>query len=236
MVLMRKFEAVIFDLDGTLVSSNHDYREMARRVEAILRDEGVPESELNEPRRVWEVIRAGRDGLEGLGMSVERISPTLCLINEALNEVELLSLDLVEPNPGVHEAFRLIKERGLKVGIATRAGSPYAQRSLEIAGLAGYVDTLLARDEVEDPKPDPRHLFQVAIALDAERDRVLYVGDTMTDLTTAREAGVTFVGFARNEEGIKRMKEAGCTHFISDIREIIEFVDGIIDPKPKPGS
>jgi phosphoglycolate phosphatase-like HAD superfamily hydrolase len=222
---MGPISAVIFDLDGTLIRSKHDYREMARRAKAILVDEGVPEDELDEPRKVWQIIRGGLEALAGLGMSPERVKRTLQMMNEALNSVELLSLDSVDMVPGAQEALKLIKSRGIRIGIATRAGRLYAERSLEAAGLLEYVDVLLARDEVEYPKPDPRHLLQLVGSLGASRESTLYVGDTTTDLTTAWAAGIKFVAFAGDGEWVARLREAGCGSFISDIREIVEVVD-----------
>lgn len=223
---MGIISAVIFDLDGTLIRSRHDYREMARRAEAILVDEGVPEEELDEPRKVWQIIRGGLEALGDLGLPSERVKWTMQRINKALNSVELLSLDSVEPVPGAQEALKLIKARGIRIGIATRAGRPYAERSLEAADLSGYVVALLARDEVEHPKPDPRHLLQLVGSLGASRESTLYVGDTTTDLTTARAAGIEFVAFAGDGDWVARLREAGCNSFISDISEIVEVIDG----------
>ncbi len=223
---MGPISAVIFDLDGTLIRSKHDYREMARRAEAILVDEGVPEEELDEPRKVWQIIRGGLEALGGLGLSSERVKRTMQRINEVLNSVELLSLDSVEPVLGAQEALKLIKARGIRIGIATRAGRPYADRSLEAVGLSGYVDTLLARDEVEYPKPDPRHLLQLVESLGVSQESAIYIGDTTTDLMTARAAGIAFVAFAGDGEWVARLKEAGCGSFLLNIREIIEVIDG----------
>ena len=197
---MRVMKAVVFDLDGTLVKSRLDYREMTRRVGEILMSEGVPESELNRPRRIWETIRGGVESLKALGLSSDRIKDTIGRINEALNTLELQSLDTVEPMPGAHEALMLIKDRGLRIGVATRACREYAKRSLEITGLADYVDILLARDEVEHPKPDPRHILQIVDALDASPEDTIYIGDTTTDLETARAASIAFLGFINNEQ------------------------------------
>jgi phosphoglycolate phosphatase len=123
-----------------------------------------------------------------------------------------------------------IKERGLKVGIATRAGGAYAKRCLEITGLIDYIDAFLARDEVEHAKPDPRHLLQVVCDLGTSPHRVVYIGDTTTDLTTAVAADIAFIGYAGNEEWVKRMKESGCDTFISDLRGVVEMIEGGLDP------
>jgi len=226
---MKPLEAVIFDLDGTLVRSRHDYREMSRRVEAIFRNAGVRDSELGQPRRVWQIIRRGEEGLNELGLSETERKRVHTQITEALNAVELLALDSVELIPGALEVLQSIRERGLRIGVATRAGSPYAEKCLEITGLADYVDAHLARDEVEHPKPDPRHLLLVVEALGVSPENVIYVGDTTTDLSTAVAAGIVFIGFAASEEWVKRMKEAGCDVFVSDLREVVEIIDGGLD-------
>jgi phosphoglycolate phosphatase-like HAD superfamily hydrolase len=60
--------------------------------------------------------------------------------------------------------------------------------------------------------------------------KVVYIGDTTTDLTTAMAADIAFIGYAGNEEWVKRMKESGCDAFISDLRGVVEMIDGGIDP------
>ena len=227
---MKALEAVVFDLDGTLVRSRHDYREMLRRVETVLREAGVPDEVLSEPGTVRRIIRSGEEGLEELGLTGAERKQTYRRITEALNAVELLALESVEPMTGAREMLHTIKERGLKIGIATRAGSAYAKRCLEITGLIDYVDAFLARDEVEHAKPDPRHLLQVVDDLGTTPQKVVYIGDTTTDLTTAMAADIVFIGYAGNEEWAKRMKESGCDAFISDLGEVVEMIDGNLNP------
>lgn len=223
--LIGTVEAVVFDLDGTLIMSRHDYPEMARRAEMILRDAGVSEEVLSRPRGTWEIVRGGKTSLKELGFSDDVVDGILRLINEALNAVELRSLDSVEPMPGARETLRFLKRQGVSVGIATRSGGAYARESLKIAALMEYVDALLARDEVEHPKPDPRHLLQVVDGLDASPEKVVYVGDTTTDYRTAVEAGIAFIGFPRSDGWRGRLEEAGCRVVVADLREVLRVVE-----------
>lgn len=215
---------MVFDLDGTLVSSEHDYGEMSRMVEGILREAGVLDEGLSQPRRIWEIIRRGEEGMNELGVTGVERRRIHERINEALNTVELLALDTVEPMTGALETLRAVKELGLGIGVATRGGSPYAKRCLDITDLEGYVDVLLAQDEVDHPKPDPRHLLQVIDALGSSPHKVVYIGDSTTDLTTAIAAEIAFIGYIGDEERANRMREAGCKVFVSDLREIIDII------------
>ncbi len=220
------FEAVIFDLDGTLIRSKVDYGEMRRRVLRILTSEGVPECEFSSPMRIWEMVSRGEVLLGGLGVSAEGWRRVMERINRELNEVELAALETVEPTPHADETLRSLRGMGLRVGVATRSCRAYAARSLELTGLSAFVDVLLARDDVDYPKPDPRHLLEAVRALGSTPERTLYVGDTTTDFKTAEEAKISFVGFIGDVEWGRRLREAGCRTLIDDLRAIIEIAAG----------
>jgi len=53
---------------------------------------------------------------------------------------------------------------------------------------------------------------------------VVYVGDTTTDLETAEKAGIAFIGFLRDGEWGRRLKEAGCEILIDDLRKLVDFI------------
>ncbi|MBS7637968.1 HAD family hydrolase [Candidatus Bathyarchaeota archaeon] len=220
------FEAVIFDLDGTLIISKVDYGEMRRRVSRILIDAGVPGDLLTSSLRIWEIISAGEGVLRGEGMPDGEWMQLIERINQELNDVELAALETVMPAPHAEEALRRLKGMELLVGVATRSCRAYADKSLELTGLRGFVDALVARDDVEHPKPDPRHLLKAVEALGSSPDRVIYVGDTTTDFKTAIDAGINFVGYVGNEEWGRRLREAGCQLLIDDLRDVIKIVAG----------
>jgi len=218
---MGALKAVVFDLDGTLIDSSHDYREMGRRIRALLEREGVSPEELGEGRRVWQIIRAGAESLDELGLEPDRIEEVLGLITRNLNEVEVETLPTVNLKPGALRLLGSIRENGLKIGISTRSCREYAVAAMEKTGIMGYVDACLARDEVEHPKPDPRHLFDVLDILGVLPDEVVYVGDTTTDHQTALSAGIPFVGFPSSEAWRERMVNLGELTLVSGLEEII---------------
>lgn len=222
--MMTAAEAVVFDLDGTLIQSRIDYEEMRMRVVEILVASGAPAGDLDRSRRVWEIVMGGERMLKELGLPPENLRPIMRRITEAMNAVELEAVDLAEAIPHAREALEALRGRGLGVGVATRSCNAYAVRSLELTDLAGYVDALLARDDVEHPKPDPRHLLQVVEALGASPRTAVYIGDTTTDLETAEGAGVAFIGFLRDDMWGRRLREAGCELLIEDLRMVADIV------------
>lgn len=225
-IRMRAAEAVVFDLDGTLIQSRIDYGEMRRRVVEILVDAGAASRELNKSRRVWEIVMGGERMLEEMGLPPEGRLLTMKRITEEMNTVELEAVETVRPTPNAREALEALRGLGLGIGVATRSCNAYATQSLKRATLSGYIDVLLARDDVEHPKPNPHHLLRVVEALGASPHSVVYVGDTTTDLKTAEEAGVAFVGYLRNDERGRRLEEAGCGILIDDLRMVADLVEG----------
>ncbi len=232
---MRPVKAVVFDLDGTLVRSKVNYEEMARRIREILLAAGVPNEILDGGRRrIWEIIMGGERLLRDLGTPPEEVRGVLDAMTSAMNSVEMETVGEAEPMPNAVETLKALRGMGIGVGVATRGCSAYATRSLEITGMIGSIDTLLARDEVPHPKPDPRHLLQVIELLKAHPEEVIYVGDTSTDMLTAKGAKIRFVGYKRDEEWGRRLVEAGCDRVIEDLREVVDVVSEINGAIPGP--
>lgn len=220
-----KLEAVIFDLDNTLVDSRHDYREMSRRLREVFEERGLWQEDPENPRKIWQIVRGGMKSIRNLGLSEDESRKLMDDVNDALTAAELSALDTVKPMPNAVETLDALKKMGLKVGIATRSGAAYARRCIEKTGLAPFVDAMLARDEVDHPKPSPDHLIEVVDMLEATLEKVVYIGDSTTDLTTARAAGITFLGFWWSDERVTRMKEEGCQEFVRDLKEILDFIE-----------
>lgn len=217
-------EAVVFDLDGTLVHSTIDYGKMGRDVLEVLRTHGVEVDP--SQRRIWQIIQRSGELLEEMGYGPPEREEIMRDITGVLNSVEMENVDEVSPVEGAKETLERLKAIGLKIGIATRSCNAFAREALQRTGLEGLVDMLLARDETPHPKPDPRHLFQVIEGLQVPLEKVIYVGDTTTDLRTARGAGVTFIGFSTRAGGVERLRGAGCENVLESLKQLCSILGG----------
>ncbi len=98
---------------------------------------------------------------------------------------------LVKPFPGAGSVLAELRGRGVRLGVVTSKGGRIARRTMEVCGLWGAVDVVVAGDEVGRGKPDPEPVFKALDALDlgGGAAEVLLVGDSPVDLRAGRAAG-----------------------------------------------
>lgn len=187
-------KAVAFDLDWTLVRSTVDFVKMKRAVIAIFRSQGVDREAFPDGAKTNVIARRGRRALTAQGVGAAEIAAVMTRVTAAMNQVELERVAQTTRMPGAATTVRWVRRRGMPVGVLTRGCREYAYAALRVVGLRGWVDALLARDEVDHPKPDPRHLLQLVDALGCAPGQVVLVGDSTLDATCARDADTPFVG------------------------------------------
>ncbi len=217
-------KAIIFDLDGTLINSAIPFKKMKSRIIKYLEDAGVTRGLLNEEMLNFEITDKAVEDLISKGFPRQYIKKALDEVSRIMNEVELESSENASLIPGVPETLKALKNRGLKIGLMTRSCREYVERILERFELRKYFDVIIARDEVEDPKPSPSHAIKLLELLNVPAEEVLFVGDHWSDAECAKRSGLKFIYF-RWEENKPHMKEPNILK-ISDIKEILRIIEG----------
>ncbi len=80
------------------------------------------------------------------------------------------------------------------MGIVTAGDRPRVESDLEQVGLASEISVVVTKDDVQRPKPHPEGLLSALSQLDSHVQEAIYVGDTVVDYHTARNAPMPFVG------------------------------------------
>jgi HAD superfamily hydrolase (TIGR01509 family) len=97
------------------------------------------------------------------------------------------------PEPGLE---RLLKMLWHKIGLAVATNrSNTIGNVLELNGLSKYFDIVVSSLDVRNPKPHPESLFRILRFFDIGSDEALYVGDSLVDYETARDAGIRFISY-----------------------------------------
>jgi pyrophosphatase PpaX len=179
---MPQLQTALFDLDGTLIDSirlildsyHHtltQHKLPARSDEDWLRGVGTPlQVQFSEWREFPEILEA---------------------MIATYREYNLKHHDrMVTVYPGVVEAVREIKAAGIQTGLVTSKNRLGAVRGLKLVGLEALMDVLVCADEVTNPKPHPEPVEKAVELLGANPATTVYVGDSIHDMNSGREAGV----------------------------------------------
>jgi pyrophosphatase PpaX len=220
----RQVTGVIFDIDGTLVDSFSTL--------LTVFNQGTRHFNLKPVTFKFLVDRFKKN--LSLGEILREIAPPG--VDEAMIEnwkKEILKLFLeveereIRPFPGVSELFRKLKERGVRIGIATGRTSPPLNEweRFKRFGLDGFIDALVTSREVEKRKPAPDAILLCAVRLGLPPGECLVVGDTEFDILAAREAGVLAAAISTGIDDAEFLRKINPELLFKDIGEFSSFVD-----------
>jgi len=179
----QRVQAVLWDLDGTLVQSEHLHLELEREVLASF---GV-EIEAEAYRSyVGTTTRAAFTHLLGLADRGDRIEEALARKRELAPD-RIIQRSL--PTRGVEGVLRDIPMRTHRFALVTSAERYVAEGLLERFGWRWRFETVVTADDVERPKPDPQPYLLAAERLGLSPDRTLAVEDAPNGIRSARAAG-----------------------------------------------
>lgn len=192
----------IFDLDGTLADTSGDLLAAAN---IALAPRGLPALDPVADRPV-----AGRGGRSMIRRSLqiagrdpdgpEEIALTDAIYPELLEAYAGALAVRTRLFDGVHACLEVLVSRGWRLGVCTNKPEHLAVPLLEILGVSDRFGAILGADTLPVRKPDPVHFTETAVRIGADPALSVMIGDTVTDLNTARAAGapcvLTRFGFA----------------------------------------
>jgi len=205
-------DAVIFDLDGTILDSIGIYYKIIEIVFQHLGMRMPSEDMLREATKngdfEWDEVlpektRQEKDRLiKKAGAVVAEIYPKMFE-----NQVQLI--------PGAKETLEYISQKGIKMGVVTstpRQNLGVKQHPLANAGIEGLLEVVIAADDVPRKKPAADPLLECSRRLGVRAEDSVYVGDSRTDIQAGIAAGMKTVavltGFDLKDALIKENPDA----------------------------
>jgi phosphoglycolate phosphatase len=182
------FDAVVFDLDGTLVDTAPD---LQAHVNSVLEELGRAGLGLNEVRLLVgdgarTLLRRGLEATGGVPADVDLD----VLYGRFLERYTARPADKSTVHADVVEVLQGLQARGLRLGVCTNKAQAPTDRLLAALGLDRFFEAIVGGDAVPAKKPDAGHLFAVLDRLGAAPARAVMVGDSGPDLAAARALGV----------------------------------------------
>jgi phosphoglycolate phosphatase len=96
--------------------------------------------------------------------------------------------------PGIEDMLAAVERAGMLQAVLSNSSGAFIRSILERLGVASRFVSLVGDDGMPAPKPDPRGLLTILGQAGCHPARAAYVGDSRTDLATARAAGIRAIG------------------------------------------
>ena len=190
----RKYKALCFDMDGTLLDTKVDYQRMSDLVFDEMARLGVPEDFIDRKEGFKFNIESGINYLQSQGRldDVYAIGPKIA---KMARDIEMEKVDEAKPFPKGDLLLELAHKKGLKTGLLTRGCREYAEAATKISGIYDSLDAIVARDDYpeNEAKPSPIAMEHIAEKLNVKADEILFFGDHIFDYQCAKDSGAGFV-------------------------------------------
>jgi phosphoglycolate phosphatase len=183
---------IAFDLDGTLVDTAPDLIGATNHVMGIAGLAPV------EPARIRDSISFGARAMIVQGLKVHGTELTSTEVDRLHERFLAHYADNIavgsRPFPGLVSALDRLSEAGARLAVCTNKQERLSRRLLDALGLTARFAFVAGRDTFDVFKPHPDHLTKAIRMAGGDPARAVMVGDSETDVKTARAAGIPVVG------------------------------------------
>ncbi|UBQ41611.1 phosphoglycolate phosphatase [Comamonas thiooxydans] len=186
-----ELDAVMIDLDGTMVNTLGDFAEALNRMLADLQLPAIA------PQIIENMVGKGSEHLIRSVLAHVEAPDIDALYPRAWQRYEhhylAINGQFADVYPGVAEGLQALQSLGLRMACLTNKPLSFAQPLLAAKGLDGFFDCVFGGDSFPRKKPDPMPLVETCKALGSEPARTLMVGDSSNDAQAAHAAGCPVV-------------------------------------------
>ncbi len=218
-----RFKAVLFDLDGTLLDTIED---LSDAMNAVLVSKGFPAHDVSAYRKFVG------DGVVNL---VKRSIPELrrndaALVSECAERMQEIYAGRwnakTKPYRGILKLLSRLSELDVKMAVLSNKPDDFVADMLAFFFKETRFDAAFGKRPAFPLKPDPAAALEISVLFGIPPEAFLYLGDTDTDMLTARAAGMYPVGALWGFRSEQELRESGARRIISDPLELLPFFYG----------
>ncbi|MFC8434229.1 HAD family hydrolase [Streptomyces sp. NPDC057253] len=217
--LVASARYVLWDLDGPICRLFAGYPaheiagELVNKIDLLGMGALLTEQERssNDPQ---EALRGVHERHRGSDLVLE--------LEEWLTRRELAAVPKARPTPYADPVIRTWSSLGVRFAITTNNAAAAAEAYIGTRRLKDCFPYVYGRtSNLDQMKPNPYCLEEAIKAMGAVPAATLMIGDAATDLEAARQAGVEFLGYARNEDKERTLREAGAEVVVRSLDEVL---------------
>jgi len=220
---------IVFDLDGTLLDTAPD---LILAVNKVLEQVGCRPVEVSAMRPV--ISLGGREmikfGLQQNGLAHSDAQLSELYLQFVAYYRENIAVE-TKPFPGLLSELDRLAGLGCRLAVCTNKLYALAWPLLAEMKLTERFNTVTGRDTFPVYKPDPRHLLATIARAGGKSDNAVMIGDSNTDVKTAKAAGIPVVGVTFGYTDVP-ITQLGCDAVISHYDQLPDALEQVF-PRTK---
>ena len=186
--MFENIDAVLFDLDGTLIDSAPD---LGAAADQMRTDRGLPSLPFVDYR---PMAGAGARGMLGVAFNIAPGHVEFDVLKEEFfTNYEARMTRLTYAFEGVSDLIAQLDKSGIKWGVVTNKSERFALPLTRAMPLFNTAQTIVGGDTTAHAKPHPAPLLEAARQIGVAPERCVYVGDDERDIIAGRAAGMQTV-------------------------------------------
>lgn len=212
----KRFDAVVFDLDGTLAST---FSTVLRIFNTLM---------LERTGRVWKLEELIPYFGPPENVMLQRLFPDPVEHEPIIEDFFRLSRvdgHEIKPFDGIRELVGELKDKGVRLGVYSGASTEAARIRVGHAGLLDYFDEVIGGDRVSNYKPHPEGLIKMIERFDVDPAATVYVGDMVVDVEVGRGAGTTTVAVTWGAAKREALLAANPDHLVDDPLSLHQIIN-----------
>lgn len=210
----EQIKLVILDLDGTVLDTREFLYQGFEHAIKVYNLHQRTRAELDHVISVTKYLPEAY-ALLGVKDNVEEIIKTHLAFRSK-------NLDLVKVFPDVIETLDHIHSLNIKIAALTNR-LKHLHETLDITGIKGYLDLLITKNDITNPKPHPEGIIKILIHFSITKNQALIVGDTRDDIITGKNAGIKTVGVTYGF-GSNDIRKSNPDYLIDKFPELLKVI------------
>ncbi|MCB9498710.1 MAG: HAD-IA family hydrolase [Bacillales bacterium] len=218
--MQKKYKAVLFDLDGTLLDTSLD---LSGALNYALKKNGLPERTVNETKQftgngIRVLVKRAVPGGEMNPLYEKTFSDFKTRYSAHL-------LDKTVPYPGIIDVLKKLKNDGYKLAIISNKNDLLVKQ-IDYFYFDGKIFDVVSGTTPDVPfKPSPEMVNLALLKLGIKKEEALYVGDTNIDFDTAKNANVDVIMVSYGFKPKQFLIDYGVKDIIDSPQELIKRLE-----------
>jgi pyrophosphatase PpaX len=211
--MKKKFEGFIFDIDGTLTSTNELIFKSFNHIAKKYLDRTFTDKEI----------------IALFGPTEDVILKDWCGKNFEAAKEDYYKFykshhSLAKLYPGIKELLDYLNSKGVLLTVFTGKGRQASLITLEELSIIDYFDLIVTGDDVANHKPSSEGIMKFLNEYNLQKDEVLMIGDSVADVRASKEAGIRIASALWDSYAAEKVKNLGSDYYFYSVEELRKFL------------